>query len=605
MINRILEKWKKSIESIDERKLFWVLNIGIIAFYFLYFFVITQSCYSADDLFNSNARAVDFSPGDSVWKLTIRQAKIWLEAGRFFPFSNYAYLLFAYVTPTRFTYKLLILVTVYLNNILFAKCIGKITKSKEIGFLTMLLFPMCIQLTCEFESTLYCFHMLMQLVLMWSTISLLMVFRYVDKIQSGASKMKSFWYLIVSALCLCLAVGTYEVGYIMAAFIGLGVWAYTGKIGKTLKVLIPNIMTYAGMLYGNYWFRTNAAEIGYDGIAINFNLDKIFITFLKQCYSTLPFAKLVVIKLTNGDDIYSVRTLLASLRLRDALMILIYLFLIITVVIILDKKIKDVKNLKFVFFTGISLFLFPACLISLMTKYQNELAWGDGHLSNYIQNFGLLLIITTFVILVLRKCNPNVKKIISILLICTSVGVLIGQEMDGRASVEYRQQIYGYPRENVERACAMGITADVGSGDYVFAMTDYIFDQIDVTGLYTRASQKYVPTLSKSQIYTTLSQQYGIRGTYDFESSEEQSFYAVTSYGDANYGYAILGKCTKIVMDLSIQETSSIVIENPLVYVYNRESIDTSKWELLKQNKLGALYRMKDTKIDVLKYNIE
>ena len=212
MINRLVKNWKNFIETMDERKLFWALNIGIFIFYLIYFFIICQSSYSADDLFNANAKAVDYMQGDSVLKLTIRQMKIWMDVGRFFPFSNYVYLLFAYVVPTRFSYKLLILLTVYLNNLLFAKCIGKITKSKEIGFMTMMLFPMCIQLTCDFDSALYCFHMLMQLVLMWSTISLLLVLKYLDKIQNGVKRIGNYWYLIASAFSLCLAVGTYEVG---------------------------------------------------------------------------------------------------------------------------------------------------------------------------------------------------------------------------------------------------------------------------------------------------------------------------------------------------------------------------------------------------------
>ena len=602
MIDKLVKNWETFIENVDKRKLFWALNIGIFIFYFIYFFVICQSSYSADDLFNANAKAVDYMQGDSVLNLTFRQMKIWMDVGRFFPFSNYVYLLFAYVVPTRFSYKFLIFLTVYLNNLLFAKCIGKITKSKEISLLTMMLFPMCIQLTCDFDSALYCFHMLMELVIMWSTISLLFVFQYLDKIEKGVKKIRNYWYLIASALSLCLAVGTYEVGYIMAAFIGLGVWAYTGKIGKTLKVLIPDIIVYLAMLYGNYWFRTNATTIGYDGIAINFNLKKIGLAFLKQCYSTIPFANLAAAKMHNAG--YSIRTLLSGFRVRDIFMVILYLAIMITVYILINKKIKDIKNLKFVFFLGCALFVFPGILISFVIRYQN-MSWGEGHLSNYIQSFGLLLILVTIIIKMLRgQKKQKTKNIIIITLVCLSSVVLLGQQMDARASVEYRYQIYGYPRDNVTAACKMGLLDDVEQKNLVFTASGYIFDQIDTSGLYTVAAKRHIQAISHNQIISILTEKYGEKSIYQLEDKAE-TFYAVTSYAEADYGYAIAGKCTKVVLDKDEKNVISLIVESPLIYINNRYNIDTSKWELIKQNGNESIYRMNNIKIDLFNYNIQ
>jgi len=601
MVNKLVKKWEYFIESVDQRKLFWALNIGIFSFYLIYFFVICQSSYSADDLFNANAKAVDYMQGDSVLKLTMRQMKIWMDVGRFFPFSNYVYLLFAYFVPTRFSYKLLIVVTVYLNNLLFAKCIGKITKSKEISYITMMLFPMCIQLTSDFDSALYCFHMLMQLVLMWSTISLLFIFRYLDKIEKGVKKIGNYWYLIASALSLCLAVGTYEVGYIMAAFIGLGVWAYTGKIGKTLKVLIPDIIAYILMLYGNYWFRTNAATIGYDGISINFNIEKIVLTFMKQCYSTIPFANLVAARIQNAG--YSTRILLSKFRVRDIVMIILYFAIMITVYILINKKLKDIKNLKFVFFIGCALFVFPGLLISFVGRYQ-DMYWGEGHLSNYIQSFGLLLILITIIIKILRNSKPNVKKVMTIILVCISAVVLLGQQMEARASVDYRYQIYGYPRDNVTAACKMGLMDDVEQSNVVFASSGYIFDQLDTSGLYTVAAKRHIQVVSHGEMVSILNEKYGLKSIYQLEN-ESENFYAVTSYAEANYGYAIVGRCTKVVLDKAKENTISIIVESPLIYINNRESIDTSKWELIKKDGNESIYRMNNTNIDLLNYNIQ
>ena len=93
MKEQILQENKKRI-------LIW---LGIIVFWVLYYWVVIQSSYTADDRLNATVAGVNYM-NDSVWALTGRQFGEWIRAGRFFPFANYTYLLFAYI-PSRACYK--------------------------------------------------------------------------------------------------------------------------------------------------------------------------------------------------------------------------------------------------------------------------------------------------------------------------------------------------------------------------------------------------------------------------------------------------------------------------------------------------------------------
>lgn len=106
-----------------------IIHILLAAFYVMFFFVIIQSSLAADDILNANAAACNYIPDDSVWKLTIRQWLIWFERGRFFPFSNYVYLLFA-AMPSIKCYKLFLLILVYINSLLMGKCTEKLFHNK-------------------------------------------------------------------------------------------------------------------------------------------------------------------------------------------------------------------------------------------------------------------------------------------------------------------------------------------------------------------------------------------------------------------------------------------------------------------------------------------
>ena len=199
---RAMQGTKKKGNLINGRDI--AMQVAIFLFYVCAFSVILTSGLSADDMWNSNIQAASYLGGPGPVKVMLGQWKMWLEAGRIFPFSNYAALLFAAI-PSVPAYKGCIIFMTWLSNRMVGLCIEKLTESKGLSVLYMLLFPVLIQMTPEFDSGLYCYHMLIQLVVFWCFLALWMQLRYLDTEKKR--------YAVGSTIAFFLALGTYEVAF--------------------------------------------------------------------------------------------------------------------------------------------------------------------------------------------------------------------------------------------------------------------------------------------------------------------------------------------------------------------------------------------------------
>ncbi len=573
----------EKLTQTDRKKLIWGINIGLVLFYVLYFFVILQSCYSADDLFNANAAATNYMEGDSVWKLTVRQWKLWLSSGRFYPFSNYTYLLFA-ALPNRFVYKSLILISVYVNSLLMSKCIRKITGSETVGYLLMLIFPFALQLSSCDDNAYYCFQMLPQVVMFMCELSMLATFAYIDKKEE---KRSAGIFAILAALTLMIALGTYEVAFIMAAFIGLGTWCYTGSVKKSLKILIPDIVVYIFMLIMNVLVRIFAnSDAAYDGTSVNLSLKAIAVTFLKQVYATFPLARFIRDVVTGERG--SMREMLASLSIRDIVMVALFVVLLAVFIRLIEReRFRSTSNV-FVFFTGLSLLVFPALLISFMQKYQEELYWGFGQISSYIQNFGLALILLSIYMLIIMRTSDRGRNIALTVTIIIAIPLMLLQQMNARVDVAYKYSIYGYCRDTALAAAKDGVLDDVGTGDYLFGTSDYIFDLMETKSFYTFAAKREIEGIESTATAATLANNLGAGSRYDLTNVNDNYFAAYT-YADASGGYTLVGKVDSVTLSGS-DTVDDMILSNINVYITGDTTFDTSGWTLVNQTTTAAMY---------------
>jgi hypothetical protein len=90
----------------------------------------------------------------------------------------------------------------------------------------------------------------------------------------------------------------------------------------------------------------------------------------------------------------------------------IYFVLYIAISQILKKELSEKKglkpfNLKRLSTLGLSLFILPAIMISLIPKYQQELEWGTGYIPIYVSYFGLLIIMVCMLYKIYNKLDYN------------------------------------------------------------------------------------------------------------------------------------------------------------------------------------------------------
>lgn len=578
----------KAKELVNKKYSIPILHVCLISFYMLFFWVITQSSFSADDLLNANAAGCNYIPGDSVWKLTVRQWFVWFNRGRFFPCSNYVYLLFA-AMPNRFCYKLFLLCLVYLNSLLMAKCVGKMLHSKAAGLIIMIIFPLSLQLTPAYDGPLYCYHGLMQLVLLGSEISLLSVFKYIDLCKEHGTQKKYLWILIGGAFAYMISLGMYEIAFILASFLGLGTWSYTRSVKKSLKVLIPNIIAFVIMLILNIYFKTFFTGEEYGGTAISLALIPIITTFLKQLFSTLPFAGLIV-SIHDGGSIDK-HAWLAQIGKRDILMVVIFLLLLVSLTYLLKKKQYHLRELLFVFFTGLCLMVFPSMLIAITLKYQIELYWGQGYLPNYIQNFGLALMILSIYLLIIRKLQKKGTVITTIVIALIAVPMLLGQQSEAKIVAQAKYHDLGYNRDTALDAISLGVLEQVQNDDVLFGTSPCVFDNAETSQFYTFAAKRQIHGRESGALLSAIIEQYGSATTYN----DLQNIFVAFTYADANGGFTMVAECSSVTLNEEHTEIKEIYVTNPSVYINGEPDFSLTGWNLVKTGKNGCLYEYNGT----------
>lgn len=595
----------------DNKRLIYGVHILIFILYVLFFYVISESSYTADDLLNSNTLALKYIGKENVWQQTIRIGKSWIEAGRFFPFSDYVYFLF-YLVPSRLVYKILIIFSVYINSVLFSKCIEKISKSSALGLLMMFLFPMSIQLTGEFNSALYAFHMLMQMVFLWSLLSLLLIMKYIDlKDKNTASANACF---IGSGIFLFVSLCTYEVAFVMIIFIVLGVLAYTSDIKYSIKVLIPDFIAYGVACIINVILRMSVHNVGYSGISINFNIKEIAVTFAKQSIGVLPMSRFIYKTYESGMP-YSVNELISNIRLTDMIMVCIYAVLFVLLVLMLRNKFDKSCNYICLIIGGVSLMVLPAFLISVTSRYQKELDWGINHLSGYIQSFGMALVMACVVALIIKHISKAICIIFSIVLIMFNSSVMLAQEMEARAFNSSISWDFRYAVENIIDAANCGVFDDVSSDNIIYGISDYYYDNAESNMFYSKYLKKDMPVKTKTEFEKDMDTWSG--------NIENKSIYIINSYSNANGSYVYVAHVSEISDDIgnysdNYKNSKKLYIDNIKIFTRYKndfiikyykdnilENINISNQSLINKTDIDMLYEISGVNIPFSSLTVE
>lgn len=587
--------------------------IAIFLFYVFYFGLICNSGLSADDMWNSNIQAARYLNGPSVWEVMWNQTIIWLKLGRVFPFSNYAAVLFALISSVPL-YKACIVGMIVINALICGECVKAVSKSESVRLVFLLVFPLFLQLTPEFDSGLYCYHMLIQMVVLWCFLSLWCILRYVE--------CRKKRYAAGSAVFLFLALGTYEVAFVFLFALLWVVWTIQKNWKSVITICLPDLIVFLCMGLVNLGARLFLQEGAYQGISVSLSMKAVLITLLKQCSTCFPVGRYICSGLKYCDpytDVYpySLSGILSWIRMGDILAVLLFLGIFITAVSLTVKAgtwsrkksntgqegtkavLRNPSGMRPEYTLvglGLIVFLFPGLLIAVSAKYQQILGWCSGHLPAYMQSVGLAIAVTGFYTLIMKGTwKQLVKQVISWGCVCAAVIVILLNLVSGRAGVEYMNRFRKYPQENITAAAQAGFFDDIAedSTKILFGTTAYIYDQSCTGEFYSKLTDSHIYAITRNELVNQCVEEYGILDVYEVREWQEQEYYGVFNMAEQDSGALIMGKCVQLELNEAGTDFQRVWIQDPKVFIRGEAAAAIPEnWEVIVQDKEYGIYRL-------------
>lgn len=585
---------------------FWVY-LAMFAFYLLLFRLVCQSGLSADDMWNSNVWASPYTGINKPWDTFTGQIMTWLRLGRFFPFSNLATYIFV-MCPTIVSYKLAIVVATYLDNLVCSLCLRTITGSKLAGYLYMLLFPVLIQLTPEYDSGLYCYHMLIQSVVLFCFLSLYGLVRYIDTDKKR--------YAVMSAICFLIALGIYEVAFVFIFVMIYVAYSRTKNFGKTIRYGLADGIVFGIMCLINIAARLFFKTGTYDGIDVQFHPVAVLVTLVKQCSTCIPLGRYICARLKYCypySDVYnySVPDLLKELEVLDFVTILLFAGLLFYMIHRMKDKREEIKKSSgMLIVVGLLVFILPGVLIAISSKYQQMLGWCSGHLPAFMQSIGFAMLITgLFFALWSGIKGETGRRLLSVTCGILAAVIMLFSHVTGREAVEYMNSYRKYPQENVANAAKAGLFDDIVNNEdkVVFGTTSYIYDISTSRQFYSKFARANIYAVTRQNFYETVTDSETGAGyseevidsvnyrLYDVDSLEKE-YYGVFNIANKESGALIIGKCVQIDWDADAEAMRHVWIDNPKVYIRNDglaiAGVDSSSWQEVKAGKDYTIYQL-------------
>lgn len=610
-MGNIKEKRKIYTLTSPEQNRNIAIFIAIFLFYVLYFGVICNSGLSADDMWNSNIQAVRYLNGPSAWEVMWSQMITWLKLGRVFPFSNYAALLFTCISSVP-VYKACIVGMIIINAFVCGACVKAVLKSGSAQLVFLLVFPLFLQLTPEFDSGLYCYHMLIQMVVLWCFLSLWCLLRYMECHRKQ--------YAAGSAVFLFLALGTYEVAFVFLFALLWVAWTMKKKWKAVLTVCLPDLIVFLCMGLVNLGARLFLQESVYQGISVSLSIKAVMITLLKQCSTCFPVGRYICSGLKYCDpytDVYpySLSGIFSWIRVGDILAVLLFLGIFIaagfltvkagawsrkkrntgqdgTEAVLLNPS--GIKPEWTLVGLGLIVFLFPGLLIAVSAKYQQILGWCSGHLPAYMQSVGLAIAVTGFYSLIMKgNWKQLAKQVFSWGCVCAAVIVIFLNLVSGRAGVEYMNRFRKYPQENITAAAKAGFFDDIAgdSAKILFGTTAYIYDQSCAGEFYSKLTDSHIYAITRNELVNQCVEEYGGLDIYELCEWQGEEYYGIFNMAEQDSGALIMGKCVRLELNEAGTDFRHVWIQDPKVFIRGADAAGIPEdWEVLVQDQDYGIY---------------
>ncbi|MBE5845305.1 MAG: hypothetical protein E7302_14225 [Butyrivibrio sp.] len=568
---------KNSSNWLQKEKKQIAITLGIFVYYLLIFIPVLRSGYMYDDIANYTAKGWAIMHDTSMLDMTKYFAFHWIkDAGRSYLFAWYGYAFFSVVGLR--LYKFLIVLTSFIDGNLFGCIVGKYTKNNRLRLALVAVFPILVTLNCSFFSSMFGFHLLLQVTFFWSLLGIYFFQRY---LETG-----KIWCQVVSCLALFTALQTYEVSYILC-LLYLIIAVTDNDFIRALKKLLPQIVV--GIIcVGAYIYVVTHASGHYAGTSVAFGPQVIggFLRQLSSSTSAVNSAICLPLLSENASilfESYSGRYILTSVITIIAIALLVGL----NKKSILSGFEDKISNGYGAVAIGLWTLVSPAILIGLSQRYQVEVQWGKGYLPFFVQTWGAALLVALAIVWL--DSVVSVKWHLTLVLSVFAIMSLIPNQMVADYYVDAMDN-YEYQQNNLFRgAASTGVFDDWNVGELI----------LDGNGSLSQIEQHYAYLLNYKV------ESYSINDLYNTENETLNYTDAFSRVNDADsFRYVYYVDRTKALIyanasGLDIQESDgniSMGVYSSDIYVFVPKESDYSLVKnangevILDLNQTNALY---------------
>ncbi|MDB9788610.1 hypothetical protein OAB52_02380 [Candidatus Thioglobus sp.] len=496
---------------------------------------ILQSGYFGDDLYNFQIPGLFPYDYSGPLEYGLQSSLDWMEAGRVFPIHVlYVPFLFTWF-DTIFSYKLLVVSLILINNFLFSYFIYLFSKKNaHLALLVLLITPVLFQYKL-YHDPILSFHGLMPIFFSFLIISSIFLLKYLQ--------VNKKLYLIISVLSYAVTLGMYEIAYLFLLIYGSIIVSQSSIRTNTkycIRTLLPYfcvlIVVIMAAIYSK-WFMCGEVCISLvnNPYMPNWDLFAIFKTYFLQTVSVLPTSYYF-----NFGRFPHVSDFGGNFLILAILLIYVFFFSF-------KHKEGGVQGFKHILVLALLLLFLPGMLISLSTKFQgflgemNKVQFGLAYLPVYIQTFGLSLLISLLI--------SKVSKTMSIIFIMIALGaVWTIHTVSNNQVISSVNAPYKDTREVLTLFFSSDFQDKLNNGDII---------KLDGDNPFTHTNA-FVPKITKKDIKI-------YRNDADAASKEESELELKRI--DAPYNYRISFDVSKDLSSINVYDTN---LEKDFFFVYKK-----------------------------------
>ena len=353
--------------------------------------VLRSGFYWDDSIFSAQIPALKTS-GGSIWQQTWDEMFKYAQRGRINPFATFQFIIF-YLFPDPRAYKLLLLLLILINALLFNKFSERFfSGSKLSGVLILVLLPLCFQLRI-YHDPITGYYGLMQMMFAELMGSLILFDLYLEKRRKK--------HLVGSLILFTIGLMSYEMFYPFILLIVLLAWRSCKSLKKLFLQVLPYGIIEAVLLAVSFGLRQSyaaAGEVLYEGTNFSLNFGKILSTWVNQMAAAFPLNyrlagndAVLLGKLVPAGEIFNLNlsSLIHDIQWIDLLSLCLIMFLFIA-----QKKSGQLPKITgFHWIFSFTLLGLSALVIAVSEKYQNQIIAGLGYLPVYFGYFAAAMLL--------------------------------------------------------------------------------------------------------------------------------------------------------------------------------------------------------------------